>query len=267
MSGRTRIAQFALIGQFLATLLLLICFALGLEIDDDTIAALVIGLLMAQILLTAVWSTMAPVSLVLRMSTGVLSTLFLLICFYRVAWRDGGGHGVALSICVPILIQWFLLQIPLWFARYHGWRVGNPDSQLEHPKHREFQFGIKQLLMWTTVVALSVAIVKACLKEVDFGGGTSPLLLEVGLYLTIGNSLIALPIIWGAFVHRWAWVWYLISILVCAAVCTIEFWLVSGPAMQEEFLIVINISQMVLAMMAMLVVRQLGWRLQQIKLA
>ena len=236
-----------------------------MEIEGPTIASLFIGLLMVQILLSAVWTAMAPFSLLFRFGTGTLAALFLLVCFYRVAYRDGGGHAVAISICLPILVQWFLLQVPLWYARYRGWRIGTASSELQANERTEFQFGIKQLLVWTTVIAISIAFIKAGVAgiELDPATGMMPGMIEVGLYLTVGNSLIALPIIWSAFVHRRAWIWHLISIVICIAVCLVEVVFMNGPGMDEEFMLVINITQTLLAMIAMALVRQLGLRLWQ----
>ena len=267
MKTRAKIATFILAAQFIVALLMTLVFAIGLEISDDTTAALFIGSLMTQILLTAVWTTMAPVNLPFRVATGMLFTLFFVVCFYRIAWRDGGGHDVALAICIPMLIQWVLLQLPLWFARFRGWRVGVSGHSVLKPRNdrSEFQFGIKQILIWTTLVAFSVAVIKSVLRDfdLDFSSRNGQGMVEIGLFLTVGNSLIALPIIWGAFVHRLAWIWYLISLVVCAAVCLVEFTMIAGPATQDGFLYIINITQTLLAMIAMAIVRQLGFRLQQ----
>ncbi len=261
-----KLAKYFLITQFIATIVLSICVALAVKIKEPESAAALIGLLMVQILLSAVWSSMAPMRVWMRVGLAAIAALFFSGCFYRVAWRDGGGHETAISIAGPMLIQWIFLQIPIWVARGYGWRIRFPESRTKTLIDRsEFQFGIKQLMIWTAVVAVSVAVIQTFVDKVDLssgGGGSGPEMLVLCLYLTIGNSLIAFPIIWGAFVHHNAAIWILISIGVCAAVCIAEYVLFSFQAMNISFVIIINVSQAILAIIAMQTVRLTGLRLE-----
>jgi len=256
-------AKTLLIGQFIATAVLCICTALGVKVSEYA-AGCIIGLLNVQVLLAAVWLVMAPFSLLFRIFSSTAAVIFLVACFYRVAWRDGGGHGIAITVSTPLLILWVLIQIPLWLARMKGWRVGRPNS-LEQVERTEFQFGIRQLMIWTAVVAVSVATIKWFVAKIDTSTPTGMGLLdfEFALHLVVGNSLIALPIVWGAFVNRGAAIWFLISFAVCIGVCTIQICFYEIRALDYSMVIIANVVQTVLSMVAMFIVRLLGLRLNR----
>ncbi len=266
MSLRAQIAKVTLMGQFLVTLTICVCTASGISISAET-AGCIIGLICVQILLSAVWTAMGSASFSIRLLSGVGIVLFLVACFYSVAWRDGGGHGVALSLSLPMLFLWFGIQTPLWIARAKGWRLKDPNNHQDSYQNTEFQFGIGQLLIWTTVVAVSIASIKLFIAQLDSpaggGGGPPPSEFVFGVLLAIGASLIAMPISWGAFVNRHAWFWFLAAIVMCALVSYAQILVLSGSG-DYKFLYLANLVQTGLSVAAMILVRLLGLRLIQV---
>ena len=252
-----------LISQFCLAVLISLLTATVVEISNEIIASLFMGFLLVQILLSSVWIALAPLNFITRVVSSTVVTLFFTLCMYKVAWRDGGGHSVAIGIVGPMLIHWLLFQIPLWAIRFMGWKFRISNPQICDDRRAEFQFGIKHLLIWTTIVAMFLAITKVIVSGVDFelGGGIGES-LATGLPLTLGNGLIAVPIIWGCLVKHYFWVWIFISILLCTFVTSFEMWLY-GLQVDYEFFVSINLSQTLLGIFAMSAVRMTGYRLER----
>ncbi|WP_148618922.1 hypothetical protein [Mariniblastus fucicola] len=249
----------------MVTLLVCIVTALGVKIDEEA-AGCIIGLIAAQLLLSAVWVVMGRSSFWFRFCSGAAATTLLVGCFYRVAWRDGGGHGTGIAIAVPMLIQWVLIQIPLWSARFFGWRVATRNQQASNNNRSELQFGTRQLLVWTTIVAISIALIKLFVSRIDLstggGAGVGNMELELAAHLTIGNSLIALPVVWGAFTNRWAAIWFIASVGMCALVTFAQISMSSfGGGGDYSLLVLANVVQTFVSIVVMILVRMLGYRL------
>ena len=249
--------------QFGFAVLISLLTAITIEIKTEIFAGLFIGFLYVQILLSSVWIALAPLKLATRVFSSTAVTLYFSLCMYRVAWRDGGGHDIAIAVALPMLLQWLLFQMPLWSIRFKGWKLKIPGQRVRDDRKEEFQFGIRHLLIWTTIVALFLAIVNAIVSSIKSGPVNSGSRdLEMGLLLTLGNGLIAVPIIWGCLVKHYIWVWILIAILVCVVFTLFELWIYKGlPDM--EFFVAVNFSQTFLAILAMLAVRLTGYRLQK----
>ena len=201
-SAETSLVRWApLLLQSALAVLFCLLTATFVKIENEVIAGLLIGFVYVQILLSSVWIALAPLSLSVRVISSTAATLFFSLCMYRLVWRDGGGHDIAIAIVAPMLIQWLLFQAPLWSVRFKGWKLIIPGQEIRDDRKEEFQFGIKHLLIWTTVVAIFVAIANAILSGIDFGqdavGNAGPDVVEFALFLTLGNGLIAVPIIWG----------------------------------------------------------------------
>lgn len=263
-SNRSRLRWVPLIGQFGLAVLVCLLTAFWIELRSRVTASIFIGFLYVQILLASVWIALAPTDLVTRVISSTAATLFFCLCMYRVAWRDGNGHAIAISIVAPMLILWLLYQIPLWSLRFRGRKLAIPGKAIPDDRKEEFQFGIKHLLIWTTVIAVFLAIAKVVIAGINFEQDSGFAYgIEIGILMTLGNGLIAVPIIWGMLAKHYLWAWTLIAIVVCAVVSVAELWF-SNSALAPDFLIILNLSQCFLAISAMLAVRLTGYRIHHV---
>ena len=235
---------------------------LFVEVEGPLVASILIGFLFAQILFAAVWTTLAPWRFSVRFSSGVVFVLMLCLCMFRCAYRDGGGTGVALPITGAMLIQWLIFQIPLWYLRRSGWQLARAGDPIDFPR-KEFQFGIRHLLVWTTLVAIFMGIVRIVLPSLQVANADISGSLNIGLHLTLGNSLIALPIVWGCLSRHYFWLWMLVAFLACCLVSIGQWLIIQSFSMQFDFLLSINISQTIASILVMLAVRLTGYRLHQ----
>ena len=127
------------------------------------------------------------------------------------------------------------------------------------------QFGIKHLLIWTFIVAAFMGIARLITPQLQFDSNNSLAEeLRLGLNLTLGNSLIALPVIWGCLSRNYFWYWIIVTVAVCIVVCFVQTLLEQGGSMHSEFLWTINAAQMSISIFAMLAIRFTGNRLNRV---
>lgn len=239
----------------LACLCILVC-----EVRDEFQAATLIGFLFVQMLVAAVWTTLAPVKLPTRVLSGTAFVLFVCACMYVCADRDGGGTDAAIAFSGSMLVQWWIYLIPLWLMRAQGWRLGNHSTHsLE--RRSEFQFGIKHLLIWTTVVALLISIARWIAPADAVDSIEIIELIQFVFRMTLGNSLIAIPIVWGCLARHYFWLWIVIALLMCALVCVCQSLFMPSQPINDGFLWTISIAQTVVSIVVMLSMRLTGYRL------
>ncbi|HSG18992.1 MAG TPA: hypothetical protein VLE70_22050, partial [Anaerolineae bacterium] len=140
---------------------------LVVKVREEFVAATLIGFLFVQILLAAVWTALAPLGLIKRVITGTVFVLFLCLCIYICAERDGGGSSTSIPIVAAMFGQWLLYQVPLWYMRLHGWKLDYPGTARSESRRAEVQFGIKHLLMWTTIVAGFMGITRWISPQIE----------------------------------------------------------------------------------------------------
>jgi hypothetical protein len=90
--------------------------------------------------------------------------------------------------------------------------------------------------------------------------GTSVTLRNM-LVFTLGNSLIAMPIVWGCFSRSYFWLWAGITIVLCILVCVAEAFTLNG--FDHEFYWTINAIQTFFSILALLALRITGYRLDR----
>ena len=256
-----------LIATVVAILLLELSIATFVEVKSSEAASRVIGLVFSQIVLCAVWCTLAPLHLMTRMMIGISVFAIAVICMYLCAKRDGGGDSMATTIALAMLIQWCLYQVPMWHTRLRGWclcfhEVQPSQSQADKT---DLQFGIAQLLVWTTVVACFLAVIRLLLQFAgsgNVGGGGNP---DVSLFVTLalGNSLLILPLVYACFSINHILRWLAIAAGWAMFVTIAEALLLRGAGSDFGFIAMINVVQFFSVLGTLFTVRWAGFRLHQ----
>ncbi len=67
------------------------------SVDKDHVVATLFGFLFVQVLLAAVWTSLAQIRLFTRAVVGTLVVLYHCLCMYRCADRDGSGTSTAVD--------------------------------------------------------------------------------------------------------------------------------------------------------------------------
>lgn len=233
-----------------------------LEVKDAMFAGIVIGAVFTQTVLFAVWCTLAPVDFGTRLLSGSLAFVIATICMFLCAQRDGGGNQVAFTIAGAMFVQWLLYQLPLWHKRLNGWHLSNGQPQgLESTN--EFQFGISQLLTWTTVVAVFLGVMRFLMSSSGERSGSSTLDVELFAIMALGNSLLVLPLIYACFSQQRMMFWSGIAFVWAITLSITQWFLLYHNGNEIEFILIINFAQFVTVFSTLLLVRLAGFRLHR----
>jgi hypothetical protein len=242
--------------------------AIFLDPGGDLAGGIMIGALVGQTVLLAVWASLGPATVLERMSAGVALLGSCLISIMAWGRRTGHPRDEVVILTLVLLSTWILLQIPLWSIRYsHGWRLGFGDTTTEIQSDNEMQYGIRQLIAWMALVGVITAVLRlvAASYLTDLNPDSwSSRVLPIVFTVTLFGTLAAFPVVWAAFVKRRFLAWILAAAVCCALITVAEgfafVWVVGGKG-DPEVAIPINIVQFVSVLLALCSLRFAGLRL------
>jgi hypothetical protein len=230
-----------------------------------------IGALIGQTVLLAVWAALGPMSVLARMSVGVglLGSCLgsMLVCMKR----TGHPNDEVVMLALVLVSTWILLQIPLWgILHSYGWRLGFTDNPMEDTNDNEMQYGIRQLLAWMAMVGLITGALRlvtaSYLANLDRGDWSNEI-LPIVFTVTLFGTLAAFPVVWAAFVKRWLFPWILAAAICCALITVAEClafnWIVRGGGGDPEIAVLMNVVQFVSVLLALCSLRVVGLRLSR----
>ena len=226
-------------------------------------AGLCLGVIAAEITLCAVFAALTPFSLSLRMGLGLAGAVVVCVAIFRM---DGPGGDERLEIAGAAFLQWIAVQIPLWVFRLRGgWLLRWTPSIEAGARSRDLQFGIRQMMVWTAMVAVVLSIAKTALPADSHSpsGNKAGEILIVTLILVTSNTLAAWPMIWAAFVRSRVFTWCLTAAGCSAILCVGEVWAfraVFGGVSSEIFAL-LHLIQFVSVGGSLLLIRASGVRL------
>jgi len=168
------------------------------------------GTLFGQTTLAAAWTALGPLPWYVRL---VLAPLWLAILWGCLALNIGvnGGPGQVLLLFAACLLgQWILVQLPLWgLALGYGLHLQRrSDTVAGKPLGgvpRQLQFGIRQLLILTAIVAVVLGALRALVLVIiaridDKGMGEG----AIFIFLAVAAVVMTLPLVMAALLPRLA---------------------------------------------------------------
>lgn len=189
----------------------------GSQFEVVTIGYL-LGSLYGHATLAASWAALGPGHALWRIP-GSLGWIFLLfLALIANIGLDNGPPEALLVVGLSLLAQWIVLQVPLWALkaglqaklRYTDDVPGTFDQ-------RQWQFGIRQLLIVTTIVGvvfgvgrLTVGTILTYLSPIDNREAI------VFLFLACSAIFFSLPLLTAALLDRWTVVGVAIALTVIA---------------------------------------------------
>lgn len=172
------------------------------------------GISFAQVSMLGTWTASGGGSLLFR----TFWTVFAGIAIWFFAFNAAPSSMMPSAILpgIAMLIQWLLIQFPLWMLRLKfGWRLDRPGKHEDASGRTKVQFGIKHLLGWMTFVAVILGVGKFLSLYANFSRAEA---VEFGLFL-LCNSLLALPALLTMFATRPMW-WWILAVLAFAVIVT-----------------------------------------------
>ena len=236
-----------------------------LPVHGDQWGGFVLGAVFSQITLLAVWVAWAPLAVFIRAPVGIAGAALVSLALVFSIGRD----TEAIAIGGAAFLQWLAIQMPLWIVRvFFGWRLAWPNESIG-PTNDETQFGIRQLLAWTALVAITLGIARVVVsaESLERAGQDPRELIAILLILAIFSSLAAWPIIWAAFVRDWMPVWMLSAAACSVGICATES-IALGLAIRrsgaDDVIRWISSIQFIASSGCLLIVRFCGFRLVRV---
>ncbi len=152
--------------------------------SEQLLMALLLGLAIGQVNLIAVWTSLAPGNIVLRVSWSLLLTMamwYSLILGSRLdlrwlaalngpSWRPRMTREDAIFLIAILLAGVAILQIPLWVAKkVFRWRLTRQPGDTEASRQEDRQFNLQHLLIAMFLLAVALSPLRHVLPAPDPG--------------------------------------------------------------------------------------------------
>jgi hypothetical protein len=228
----------------------------------------ILGTLFGQAALASAWTALGPLWLPIRLPLS-LAWIGLLWLAAMINLSHGpGGLGMAVLLGACLIGQWLLVQLPFWgLALFYGLRLSHPADATPPATRRQRQFGIRQLLVLTAVVAILLGAGRALVLALAQRVGSdvsreSPVFIFLAA-VAIGMTI---PLLLAALLPRWSLI-AVPAMLVLVAGATVRelqlLTLVQGPGggPNQWHLTWINFFTVGWVLFVVLVLRLGGYRL------
>jgi hypothetical protein len=222
------------------------------------------GSLFGHTTLAAAWTAFGPAPLVWRLPIS-LTWVFLLATAIGINLGLNGGPDEAVLVIGGCLFgQWLLLQFPLWgLALGYGLRLRHVDDDGYGLDHRERQFGIRQLMIVTTIVGVVFGIGRLVVGQLrlDFGRGEA----AIFIFLAVAAIVLTLPLLLAALMRRFTIPAVLVALVLIGLATTWELPLLQivhrGPGPKAQDLVAINAITAAIMLTVLTIVRLNGYSL------
>jgi hypothetical protein len=246
--------------------------------DSQWLAAILMGLCIGQVNLIAVWASLAPGNIVLRVAWSLLLTMAMwygLILGSRPLLDSSHTdmtRSEAIVLIVVLLGSVAILQVPLWIGKkVFRWRLTRQPGDTETALLEDRQFQLQHLFIAMVLLAITLSPLHQVLPSGsrDYPTMRSEMWVLLAA-MTLCNLVVTLPCIWWAFASKrrlipllLGWPFY------CAVLTAIEFGCLCailgrpGASYWEVALsfYLINLSQCVAVLGTLWILRAIGFRM------
>lgn len=180
----------------------------GIEARNPVLEYLAIGFFLGSMFghatLAAAWAALGPGWLLVRLPmslvwvAGVIGAMLI-----NVALHDGPDDELAV-IGLGLLVQWLIVQLPLWaLVLFFGVRLRHRSDESATFDPKERQFGIRQLLLFTALIAVLLGIGRVLVTTLGkyFELGQEG---PIFIFLSVAAIAMTLPVLLAALLRRWA---------------------------------------------------------------
>jgi hypothetical protein len=159
-----------------------------------------------QVSLAAAWCALGPYALIRRLPLSFAWIAAIVLSFGCNIARESNSDGLAVLLvyAAAFVGQWLLVQAPMWLlvTRY-GLRIVSADHQPTTREQSDQQFGIRQIMILTALVALVLGAGRFLLgglkADQPFRDWKGVLLFG---FLALTNAAIAFPLIAASLCRR-----------------------------------------------------------------
>jgi hypothetical protein len=222
------------------------------------------GTIFGQASLAAAWTSFGPLPFLWRFPLSLLWLLALIVALACNIGFHGGPAEVPVVVAACLAGQFLFLQLPfLGLALAGGLRLRYCETTSLRPDPREMQFGIRQLMIFTTIVAVVLGAGRfAVVKFSQYSDlhGEEP----VFIFLAVAAVLVTLPLFLAALLPRFAVPAVALVLLLAGLLTAWEVPLLrtvhGGPGPDTLHVVVINGFTSAWVLAIVLIVRVSGYR-------
>lgn len=166
-----------------------------------------LGTMFGQATMASAWVAFGPLPLLARgaLSLGWITCMFVAFILNLALHGGPGEPELALTMGGCMLGQWILVQVPLWgLAIGYGLRVRHRSESIPVGM-ASMQFGIRQLMILTAIVAVLLAIGRVVISQLlqtEITRGRSEVLIFV--FLAVAGVVMTLPLLLATLLPRYA---------------------------------------------------------------
>ena len=224
------------------------------------------GSMFAHAAMSAAWMALGPLPIIYRAPLSITWLVMLIVGLSINLAINGGPSGALVIVAVCLVGQWSLVVITLLITRaIFGFRLQHPDECRTDASAPQFQFGIRQLLIVTSIVAVVLGIGRVAMpvlsKYLEFPGGRE---IPIFTFLGIAAALVTLPLIIAALMRRLAILGVAITLALIGLATYWELSLmravsISGPGTGD--FMALNGATTLIMLVLLAVIRLNGYRL------
>jgi hypothetical protein len=238
---------------------------------DAIFLGFLFGTLFAHTTLAAAWTAFGPGPLIWRLPCSLIWVALLAVALaINISLHRGPSIEAVVVIGLCLLVQWTLLQFPLWgLVIVFGLHLRHMDEARSGFDPRERQFGIRQLIIVTTIVGAALGLGRLVVTR--FGQPLSLSSRDAPIFFFLGVAAVALtlPLILAVLMRRLTLLGTLLVLVLIGVMTAWELPLLralhSGPGPQTEDFIAINAFTALIVLMVLAAVRMSGYSLTTIQ--
>jgi len=257
---------------WLAVPLIAVGFLLIVVLNPDNGEHVIVGYLIGTVFghatLASAWTAFGPLPLILRLPLALLWLAVSVACLALNVWVHRGPGEIPVILGGCVLCQYAALQVPFWaIALGTGMRLRYRETGSSSSDPREFQFGIRQLMIFTAIVAVIFGmgrlVVTGLGPQLEPGAGT---VLPTFLFLVVASIVMTLPLFLAGLLPRYWWQAVLVVLLLIGLATACELPLMNtlpiGGGPDTLHLVCINTFTSAWILALVLVARFSGYRLR-----
>jgi hypothetical protein len=194
----------------------------GPRLAEYVFFGFLLGALLGQTTLAAAWSALGPGPLLVRFALSLVWVAVLVIVVAFNIGLHGGPSEVPFILGVCLFGQWLLVQLLLWpLVVFYGLRLRPQEEFSGAPDRRDLQFGIRQLMIITAIVAVVLGVGRMVVinfgNRFSLGGEAADF-----VFLAVAAVVLSLPMLLAALLPRRARPAVVVTILVMAVATFLE---------------------------------------------
>lgn len=187
----------------------------------------------AAVSVAGTWAALGPFPVAMRLPCALCWTVMAgILAMFNIHMASGGDRDAAMEglvLAAAFLILWLIVQTPLWIARsVYRFKLELPRPTTAASTLSEHQFGIRQLLIVTAVIAAALGAGRLLVLGIGSNsisgqarGPDSEFLVIIALLL-ISNSLVAFIVVTGALLPKRSGLAVALGIAVVGGISLVE---------------------------------------------